>query len=151
LFSRIICLPINSSQTIATLRRHGRAAHRGLSTKNTVLNAECFALRQIKAASWCVFTTSLQQAVLSEAVDQTGQARDEETDDVAELPLIPVQGGGAQAERAGLRPRRTCVGAWCRSLRTPRLPPLDSSRVIPSQRSGVCRLPWLRPKRPSKN
>ena len=30
-----------------------------------MLNAECFALRQIKAASWCVFTTSLQQAVLS--------------------------------------------------------------------------------------
>jgi hypothetical protein len=34
-------------------------------------------LPQVKAASWCVFTTSLQQAVLSEAVDQTGQAPDE--------------------------------------------------------------------------
>jgi len=35
------------------------------------------ALPQIRAASWCVFTTSLQRAVLSEAVDQTGQAPDE--------------------------------------------------------------------------
>jgi hypothetical protein len=35
------------------------------------------ALPQIRAASWCVFTTSLQRAGLSEAVDQTGQAPDE--------------------------------------------------------------------------
>jgi len=90
--------------------------------KNTMLNAECFALRQIKAASWCVFTTSLQQAVLSETVDQSGQARDEETDDVAALPLIPVQGGGAQPDRAGPRPGEpvsTAGAAYLELLRFP--------------------------------
>ena len=35
--------------------------------KNTVLNAECFASRQIKAASWCVFTTSLHAGTLISA------------------------------------------------------------------------------------
>jgi len=42
-----------------------------------MLHANVFALAQIKTASWCVFTKSLQQAVLSVAVNQPGQARDQ--------------------------------------------------------------------------
>jgi len=38
-------------------------------------------LPQIKAASWRDFTTSLQPAVLSVAVNQPGQARDREDEE----------------------------------------------------------------------
>ena len=74
----------------------------------------------------CVFTTSLQQAVLSAAVNQTGQARgqegEEEENDVGELSSISVERGGAPPEHAGLRPGEPVSAAGAAYLELLRFP-----------------------------